>query len=488
MVSLGIDIGGTGCKCVAFDRKGTQLALAYREYPLASGMADLPPGVMMDSTLEVIRECIAYLENPKEVRAMTVSSFGESFIAIGADGRPVSESMPMYFADTANREFFSLVEAFGKERMMRICRIMPDAYYSLSKMLFTLRTATVPVHKFLFVASYVCFCLCGEAVTDLSLASRSLLLDVDRGCWSKEILDAAGIREEQLPQLVPSGSIAGTLLPSLAGKFGLGADVKVLIGAHDQIVNALGSGVLRFGEAVDNSGTVECITPLFPSIPESLRFHEDNYCCVPYVGGGFVTYAYNISAGSAVRWFRDAFGMGYDQLNSLCPTDPTKLMVLPFLLGMGGTPEMDQGASGAILGLRSTTRLPDLYRALLEGITYEMRYNQEKLGGHGIGFNRLYACGGGSRSDAWMQIKADILGCELIRVDTKETGALGSAILGLSAVCGEAPMALSASFVRHGNCFSPDPLRHSVYNERYNQYKELRTRFKDVRFQNQNDA
>ena len=68
MVSLGIDIGGTGCKCVAFDDKGVQLALSYKEYPLASGATDLPPGVMMDSVFHVITGCVGQLEDPSSVR------------------------------------------------------------------------------------------------------------------------------------------------------------------------------------------------------------------------------------------------------------------------------------------------------------------------------------------------------------------------------------------------------------------------------------
>ena len=482
MVSLGIDIGGTGCKCVAFDRKGTQLALAYREYPLTSGTADLPPEVMTDSVKTVIRQCVDQLPEASAVQAITVSSFGESFIAVGADGRPVSETMPMYFADTANEAFFSLVDAFGPEKMMRICRIKPDAYYSLSKILYTLRTSPVPVYKFLFVASYICYRLCGEAVTDATLACRSLLYDVEGSCWSEVILSAAGLRKEQMPHLVPSGTVAGNLLPDIARELGLSSDVKVLIGAHDQIVNALGSGVRHLGEAVDNSGTVECITPLFSNLPKDFSFHSDNYACVPYLGKGYVTYAYNISAGSAVRWFRDAFGMGYDALNDLCPDKPTGLMVLPFLLGMGGTPEMDQGARGAILGLTTSTRVPDMYRALLEGITFEMRYNQEHLGGHGITFDHLFACGGGARSDAWMQIKADVLDCRITRVDTKETGALGSAILGLSALTGEDPFLIAAESVQHGQIFLPDPERRDFYRERFVMYKQLRGLANQLRF------
>ena len=475
MTSLGIDIGGTGCKCIAFDDKGTQLALSYMEYPLASGATDLPPGVMMESVFHVIRECVGRLEDPSSVLSITASSFGESFVAVGSDGQPVLDSMSLYFADTSNQEFSSLVEAFGRERMTRICKLVPDSYYSLSKILHTLRTAPVPVSKFLFAASYVCFRLSGASVTDPSLASRSLLYDVENNRWSADILLAADLREDQLPEIVPTGTVAGKLLPDVAASLGLSPEVRVLIGANDQLMNTLGSGVSAFGEAMDNSGTVECLVTLFDPMPEDIHFHEENYNCIPYLGRGYVTYAYNISAGSSVRWFRDAFGMDYDKLNLLCPEEPTELMVLPFLQGMGGTPEMDQGATGTIMGLKTSTRLPELYRALLEGITFEMRYNRDKLNDYGVRFDRLFACGGGARSDAWMQIKADILGCDITRVDTRETGTLGGAILGMSALTGADPFDLAASFVRHGRTFTPDPARCRIYEERYSLYKKVRS-------------
>ena len=308
-----------------------------------------------------------------------------------------------------------------------------------------------------------------------SFRDRSLLYDVENNRWSDDILLAAGLREDQLPEIVPTGTVAGKLLPDVAASLGLSPEVRVLIGANDQLMNTLGSGVSAFGEAMDNSGTVECLVTLFNPMPEDIHFHEENYNCIPYLGRGYVTYAYNISAGSSVRWFRDAFGMDYDKLNLLCPEEPTELMVLPFLQGMGGTPEMDQGATGTIMGLKTSTRLPELYRALLEGITFEMRYNRDKLNDYGVRFDRLFACGGGARSDAWMQIKADILGCDITRVDTRETGTLGGAILGMSALTGADPFDLAASFVRHGRTFTPDPARCRIYEERYSLYKKVRS-------------
>ena len=490
MISLGIDIGGTGCKCVAFRDDGTQLAIAYTEYPLAAGQVNLPPDILTSSVFQVIARCTAQLEDKQDITAITVSSFGESFVAVDAEGNALTDIL-LYFGNTESQEFTDLVERIGQEAFMRITRILPDASYSLSKMLYTQKVAQRSVWKYLFIAGFITYRLTGKAYTDVSLACRSLLYDVECRCWSKELLEKCGIEESMLPEVLPTGGKVGIILPEIATQLGLPHDVQVVIGSHDQIVNALGAGVQNIGDAVDTSGTCECITPLFASIPESLDFQKNNFACVPYLENrGFVTYAYNISSGSVVRWYRDALAgylsaeaqlqhkSIYDLLNEQCPQKPTDLLILPFLQGMGGTPEVDAGATGLIAGLTTQTRLPDIYRAILEGVTFEMRYNQEKLRENGVSFDRLYACGGGAKSPVWLQIKADILGCEIIPVKSDETGAMGSAILGLAAITGEDPFEIAKRFWKYGEPITPNEENRNIYTQRYEGYKALRSAYR----------
>lgn len=487
MISLGVDIGGTGCKCVAFRDDGTQLAIAYAEYPLAAGQVNLPPDILASSVFQVIACCTAQLENKADIAAITISSFGESFVAVDESGSALTDIL-LYFGNTESEQFSQLVQQVGEEKFMRIARILPDASYSLSKMLYTQQVAPRPVWKFLFIAGFICYRLTGKTYADISLACRSLLYDVENRCWSQELLAECGIDEATLPEVLPTGGKVGSVLPDIASQLGLPKDTLVVMGSHDQIVNALGAGVQELGEAVDTSGTCECITPLFPAIPGDLSFQWENFACVPYLEDkGYVTYAYNISAGSVVRWYRDALAYHmredgrsiYDVLNEKCPKEPTDLMVLPFLQGMGGTPDVDPNMTGLIAGLTTQTRLPDIYRAILEGVTFEMLYNQEKLNGNGIHFHKLYACGGGARSKVWLQIKADILGCEIIPVKTEETGAMGSAILGVAAVTGESPFAIAKRFWRYSESVQPDPVCAEIYNRRYELYKQLRAFYKE---------
>jgi len=189
-----------------------------------------------------------------------------------------------------------------------------------------------------------------------------------------------------------------------------------------------------------------------------------------------------------VRWYRDALGYHlkehgksiYDILNETSPIEPTCLMVLPFLQGMGGTPDVDPNMTGLIAGITTQTRLPDIYRAILEGITFEMRYNLEKLEKSNVQIQRLLACGGGARSKVWLQIKADILGCEIIPVKIEETGAMGSAILGFAAVTGEKPTEIAARFLRYSESVHPNPAYAEIYNRRYELYKQLRSFYKEI--------
>ncbi len=489
MISLGIDIGGTGCKCVAFRDNGQLLSLVYEEYPLSSGQVNLPANILTASVFHVIEKCVAQIDQKQEIAAITVSSFGESFVALDEAGNALTDIL-LYFGNTESDAFSDLVATVGEEKFMRIARILPDASYSLSKMLYTQSVADRPVWKYLFIAGFITYQLTGKAYSDISLACRSLLYDVENRCWSRQLLDDCGFEACTLPEVVPTGSPVGSVLPQIAAKLGLPEKVQVVMGAHDQIVNALGAGVANVGDAVDTSGTCECITPLFAAMPESLEFQKNNFACVPYLRDrGFVTYAYNISAGSVVRWYRDALAgylsdeaqqlnkSIYDLLNEQCPEKPTDLMVLPFLQGMGGTPDVDAGATGLIAGLTTQTRLPDIYRAVLEGITFEMRYNQEKLSQNGVRFERLYACGGGARSSVWLQIKADILGCEIIPVQCDETGAMGSAILGIAAVTGEDLFEVARRFWKYGDPICPDPEHRRIYDEKYTFYKILRSAY-----------
>lgn len=210
MISLGVDIGGTGAKCVAFHEDGRQMGISYIEYPNAAGKTNLDPLILSETVLQVIARCTSALLQKEEIAAVTVSSFGESFVPLDAEGHPLSDII-MYFADTRSREFSDLVSQIGEETIMHITRTKPDSFYSLSKMLYTKQIAARPVWKYLLISSYICWCLSGETVIDEPLACRTLLYDVNSRCWSDKMLEASEMQKNSCPRCCPPGVSPGRL-------------------------------------------------------------------------------------------------------------------------------------------------------------------------------------------------------------------------------------------------------------------------------------
>ena len=128
MVSLGVDIGGTGCKCAAYSEDGSQLAIAYKECPLPPGGATLPAEILTDSVFAVISECAKQVQN---VMAITVSSFGESFVPLDEKGEALTDIL-LYFSDGGHEEFDALVNDLGEGTFIQIAKLRPQSNYSLA--------------------------------------------------------------------------------------------------------------------------------------------------------------------------------------------------------------------------------------------------------------------------------------------------------------------------------------------------------------------
>ena len=489
MIFLGLDIGSTGCKCAAYDETGRQVALRYREYPLSAGQADMDAAALWEETRNCIAQCAADI-HPTEVVNIAVTSFGEACCAIDREGSILHDFM-MYTDKRGEQECAALIDAVGFERLMQITCERPDAMYSLPKILWM--CAQEPhlrekVWKFLQPTDFICYQLTGEATVSANFACRTMAYDVAAGCWSREILDAAGLNEAQLPAVVAPGSVVGTLRRSAADALGLPASVAVINVAQDQVCASIGAGVLRAGEAVDGTGSVECVTPLFAERISSTAFHEKNFVCVPHVVPQmYCTYAFNFSGGVLLKWFRDSFAQHlkgeasargvsiYRLLDERCPTVPSDVLVVPHFLGAGGTPDLVGKAKGTITGLTMQTTPGDLYRAVMEGLTFEIAYNLRALREFGITVRSLRATGGGASSPIWRRIKADILNCPITPVESDQAGACGCAMTGAVAAGAFANLHEAAEiFVRCGEPTLPDPAMRAFYDEKFGRYAEAR--------------
>lgn len=483
----GLDIGTTGCKVTIYDEHGEYCFKAYRNYPVSrkTGEHEVNAADIWRSVQEVMREAAGKYP---QIKGIGITSFGETFVLTDEQGSPLALSM-LYTDPRGEEQCERLVGKLGNRKIASITGVKPHTMYSLPKIMWVKdREPDIyqkAAHIFL-MEDFIVYLLTGNAQIDYSLAARTMAFDIKVLDWSDEILEAAGVKKDLLSRPVPSGTIAGTLRKEMADRLGLKEDTLIVSVGHDQVAAAIGAAVFKENLAVDGAGTVECITPVFEGIPESPVFYEGSYAIVPYViPGKYVCYAFSFTGGALIQWFienqaryekRIAEEQGisvYSVLEQNMLDKPTGILVLPHFAG-AGTPYMDPDSKGAILGLTLSHNTSDLYRAMMEGVTYEMRLNMELLEQSGIKFHMFRATGGGAASKVWMQMKADILNVPIVSLGSSEAGAAGSAMLtGVSVGSFQNLEEAASRVVKELDTYYPRREQHEAYNKYYTKYKEI---------------
>jgi xylulokinase len=497
MSTLGLDIGTSGCKALVLDSDGRTLSEAHRAYALVHprpGWAELDPSEVVSAAVAVLREAAAAARSDP-VRALAISSQGEAFAPIAADGRVLCGAMVSSDSRaTALARTWPL--RFGEERLYTITGHTSHPLFSLFKLLW-LREERPDIwmrsERFLCFEDLLHLHLGVEPAISWSLAGRTMLFDVREHAWSEPILAESGLDTRQLARPLPPGAVVGEIPGSRAADRGLPAGVVVVSGGHDQVCAALGAGAFEPGSAMYATGTVECIAATMEHAVFTTSLRAANLCTYDHAAPGRrATLAYSLTGGNLLAWFRDQWCRAeveearqtgenvYARILRDLPPGPSSLLVLPYFTP-SGTPYFDAETPGAILGLRLETTREDVLRGLLEGVAYEMRLNLELMHESGIPVRTLRAVGGGARNEVWLQLKADVTGRPIERVEVTEAGCLGAALLARSALTGERVQDLADRWVRVSHRIEPDPARAAIYTQRFLNYRRLRPGLADLR-------
>ena len=497
MSLIGLDVGTTGCKCTVFDDEAKITAYSYSEYMTLSpheGYFELDPARVWESVKKVIYEAVK-AHKGDSIKALAISSFGEAAVLLDKNSNILHNSI-LYLDKRGRNECDALRQKLGDEKIMDTAGVLAHPMYTLPKLMWirnNLPDIYKTANKVMLFGDYISFCLTGRMVIDYSLASRTMAFDVVKKQWSEEILNASGVDYDLFSKPSCAGAVIGEIQKETAALLGLSEATVVVTGAHDQICAAVGAGVMEKGMAIDGIGSVECITTVYDKPVLNKKMMENKYNCAPYVKEGmYASYAFNFTGGSLLKWYRDTFavheherakkaGMNvYELLDNAAGETPSDLLVLPHFAG-AGTPFMDTEAKGAILGLDFNTKAPAVYRAMLEGVTYEMALNLECLKDAGINIDVLRAVGGGAKSDLWLQIKADIMQRKVQRLDVDEAGTLGAAMLaGKAAGVYNSIDEAAKCLIRVKKEFYPDFRHVDKYAENYGRYKKIYKSLKNI--------
>lgn len=496
MAYLGLDVGTTGSKATVIDAQGRVVAYAYREYAAiltGDGRAELDPNAVWAGVKAVLSA--AAFESFEPIEAIAIASFGESFVMLDANDNVLGSSM-LYSDVRGTEEIGDILEKISEEALFDISGMPINSMYTLNKLLWYKKhepQLLKNANKLFLFEDFITYKLSGIRKIDYSLASRTLFFDYKNKKWSDEILGLFDLDARQFSEPVAPGQVVGKVSAIIAAELNLSANTLLVAGAHDQVCAALGAGVLKGGDSVDGIGTSECITAMLKCVDQSQYMRKNNFCIEPYaIPGEYVTLAFNVTGGALLRWYRDTFEKQrfeeaalrgesiYSIMEKDCPSEPTGLFVLPHFAGTG-TPYMDPFSSGALLGLKLSTTKGDIYKACLEGICFEMKLNAEILSGMGTAIENLTCVGGGARSDLLLQIKADIMGIEVKRLEVEESGTMALGILCATACGAYGSFAEAAkALVKVKRTFEPNRHAQAIYAQKYNTYQNIYKNIKNI--------
>lgn len=488
MSLLGIDVGTTGSKAVVFSTGGEVLASAYEEYDYArpqAGWAELDSLQVWEQIQRTIRQAAAGV-GKDPLKALCVSSLGEAVVPVSRDRKVLGPSILNF--DSRGAEYLpGLRQQISDERLFGLNGNTFGNHYSLTKLLWLKEHQPQiyePTDYFLHWSGFISFMLGAEAAVDYSLANRSLLFDLERASWSAELVNLFGIEPGKLPPTVPSGSPIGNVAPRVAAELGLSPGIPIVSGAHDQCSNSVGCGVIEVGQAMYGMGTYICMTPVYERRPPAAAMIGQGLNTEHHAAPGkLVSFIYN-QGGALVKWYRDTFAIqerrqaaleGVDVYNALTaemPEAPSRVMALPHFTATG-PPRFIADSCGILAGLYLDTPRGEILKGLIEGSTFYLRACLEALPEE-ITIDKLHAAGGGSKSEAWLQVCADILGRPVVQPVINEAGALGAAILagagsGVFTSVNEGVEAM----VQQRGTFEPQPSVQRLYDERFAKYQKL---------------
>jgi len=492
MSVIGLDIGTAGCKAILLGEDGNIINKTSQQYEMIipeTGWAELDPRRVWESVKAVILE----LKSGKRgdaVKAISVSSMGDTVTPCDENLKPVGNSILAF--DTRNiseADYFS--EILGRERIFKITGQPVHPTYSIVKILWMQRNRPKTIKKakkFLCFEDFITAQLCGEAVISYSSAGRTMAFDINDYSWNKNLMDLGCIDESNLAAARSSGSYAGGIRKELADELNLQTSVKIIVGGHDQPCGALGCGLSKGTQAMDSTGTVEVLLVTNDTPILTKEMLDSTICFWPHViEGEYCACGQILTAGAAFRWFLDEFGERetieaaknnkdpYDIITSKFQKGPSSIFFIPHLSG-SGTPEFTPYAKGAMYGATLKTNRSDLGKSILEGISYELKLNIGLLENAGIRIEKLRNVGGATKSNIWMQLKADITGKTIEACKYADQCPLGAAILAAFGIGIIKDFKESENFVRsESKIFNPDRQLQTIYEGEFRSYLKFRS-------------
>ena len=474
---LGVDIGTSGVRCVAIDEEGKVLAAADEPCLLQSprpGWSEQEPEDWWQATRNVISRTADEISGDAAAIGLAGQMHGSVFLD---RNDAVIRPALLWNDQRTAAQCEAISEIVGADRIKEITGNPAITGFQAPKILWLKESepdSYSRVASVLLPKDFVRLRLTGVHATDVSDASGTLLLDLRQRAWSSAILDALDIPSQWMPSVFESPRTAGTISARASEELGVPAGIPVAAGAGDNAAAAVGMGVVAPGLACCSIGTSGVLFAHADTLQPDPSGRVHTFCHA--VPGSYHHMGVVLSAGGALRWWRDVAGIEFDELMELAKTTPPGaegLLFLPYLTGER-TPHLDPRARAAFVGLTTRHGLAHMTRAVVEGVAFSLRDSLEIMAGLGIDVREIRGTGGGARSPFWRQILADVLRRPIVRTAVDEGPAYGAALLAGVAAGMFRDVEQACGVVKVSpETIDPDTVRARQYDDYYGVYRGL---------------
>ena len=479
MLYIGIDLGTSAVKLLLMDEAGQIKNVVSRAYPLEfpkPGWSQQKPEDWKEAVFSGIRELLTGFDG-SQVAGIGAGGQMHGLVVLDENDQVIRPAILWNDGRTAEQVAY-LNGEIGMKELSRLTANIAFAGFTAPKLLWMRENEPenfARIRKIMLPKDYINYILTGVHSTDYSDASGMLLLDVEHKCWSAEMLEICGVREDQMPRLYESYETVGTVKPEVANELGIPASCRVCAGAGDNAAAAVGTGVVGRGGcniSIGTSGTVFISSDTF-RVDENNALHA-----FAHADGGYHLMGCMLCAASCNKWLmEDIYHTDrYSEEQAAIAGDKlgeNHVFFLPYLMGER-SPINDTNARGTFIGLTMDTSRADMTQAVLEGVAFAIRDSFEVVKKLGIDVKASKLCGGGAKSPLWKRILANVLNMDLEMVASEQGPGMGGAMLAMVA-CGEYKTVADAcgALVHVVDTVHPDPILAAKYEEKYQQFRKI---------------
>lgn len=489
---LGIDLGTSGCKVVLVDEKLQILSSSLKEYPIDTpkpGWYEQDPEIWWISVKKGIKKVLKNLDNKNTILGIGLTGQMHGLVAIGKDFKVIRPSI--IWADIRNadqcKEIYEKVG--GEKSLLKLTNNKMLTGYTGGKILWMMQNEPELFEKVLCILNpkdYIRLRLTGEIATDVSDASGTGLFDIQNRKWCLQLIDKIGIPNSILPRVYESEDISGSILDCISEELDLPRALPVVGGGGDAVVQTIGTGVTLpgvFGTIIGTGGIVATtLDNFFINSNGNLQI----FCSC--IRNKWHAMGVMLSAGGALKWFSEIFCNAENEISGLCKKNVYKILddeafnvspgaeglfFLPFLLGQR-CPYSDSFSKAAFIGITPRHDKRHFIRSLMEGVVFSLKDMSDLIVAMGVKINQLRTSGGGSSSELWRQIQADVFNAEVLTMQgAYDGGALGAAMIAGSGI------GLWNNIIEASSLLNIDT-HNSPSFENYQKYKILESLYKKI--------